>query len=188
MLLSQNAKGQISKQLSVLVTKKMKEAAQDCEQKVKIEIRNELDKQHKADIYNSFAPIHQSGKDVVKYNSTHTHQKKHPYHHTGTLLRHVHAEIDGDVVKIEVDDAEYDDGTSVRDVYEWLDKGTKSSEYDYYILGGKGSHTPLVPYVSTPRHGFKQATLRHMDGYIQNTVIPKIENGEYLRKTRKGAK
>lgn len=188
MLLSQNSKGHISKQLSILISKKMKEAAQDCEEKVKIEIRNELDKQHKADIYNSFAPIHQSGKDVDKYNRTHTHQKKHPYHHSGLLLRSVHAEIDEDVVKIVIDDNEYDDGTSVRDVYEWLDKGTKDSEHDYYILGGKGSHTPLVPYVKTPRHGFKQDTLRHMDGFIQNTIIPNIDKGKYLRKTRKGAK
>lgn len=60
MLLSQNSKGQISKQLSILISKKLKEAAQDCEQKVKIEIRNELDKQHKADIYNSYTPIQQS--------------------------------------------------------------------------------------------------------------------------------
>lgn len=87
-----------------------------------------------------------------------------------------------------MDDVTYDDGTSVRDVYEWLDKGTGKSEHEYYILGGKGSHTPLVPYIETPKHGFKEKTLRHMDGYIQNTVIPKIENGDYLRKTRKGAK
>lgn len=88
-----------------------------------------------------------------------------------------------------MDDVTYDDGTSVRDVYEWLDKGTKNSvKYDHYILGGKGSHTPLVPYVKTPKHGFKQKTLQHMDGFIQNTIIPNIEKGEYLRKTRKGAK
>lgn len=92
------------------------------------------------------------------------------------------------MVKIVIDDNYYDKETSVRDVYEWLDKGTGKSEHEYYILGGKGSHTPLVPYVKTPRHGFKQKTLQYMDGYIQNTVIPKIENGDYLRKTRKGAK
>lgn len=100
----------------------------------------------------------------------------------------MHAEIDGDVVKIEVDDVTYEDGTSVRDVYEWLDKGTGKSEHEYYILGGKGSHTPLVPYIETPRHGFKQKTLQHMDGFIQNTIIPNIDKGKYSRKTRKGAK
>ena len=128
------------------------------------------------------------GKDVAKYNEKHTHQKKQPYHHSGLLLRSVHAEIEGDVVKIVIDDNYYDKETSVRDVYEWLDKGTGKSEHEYYILGGKGSHTPLVPYVETPRHGFKQKTLQHMDGFIQNTIIPNIKKGEYVRKTRKGAK
>ena len=66
MLLSQNSKGQISKQLSILISKEMKKAAQDCEQKVKIEIRDELDKQHKADIYNSYTPTHQSRKRCCK--------------------------------------------------------------------------------------------------------------------------
>lgn len=175
MLLSRNNKGQTSKQLSILFTKEMKEIAKDCERRVKIEIREELDRQHKADIYNSLRPTHTTGIAVQKYNQTHKHQKKHPYHHTGTLVSNVHAEIVGDVVRIEVDDVTYPDGTSVRDVYKWLDKGTKqTSDYDYYILGGKGSHTPYVEYVDTPKHNFVAATRKHMDGYISNTIIPNI--------------
>ena len=187
-MISQNEKGQISKQLSILVTKTLKEIAKDCEGKVKNVLREELEKQHKHDIYSTYAPIQQSGKNVAEYNKKHKHQKKQPYHHSGKLIASVHAVVDGDTVKIVLDDEEYDDGTSVKDVYEWLDKGTGKSEYDVYILGGKGSHTPYVSYVPTPKHGFKKMTLDYMDSFIKNELIPNIEKGKYLRKTRKGAK
>lgn len=180
-MISQNNKGQISKQLSILVTKKMKAAAKTCEYEVKKDIREELERQHLHDVYSSFQPNHTSGKKVKDYNENHKHQKARPYHHTGKLLESIYAVIDGDAVRIEQKDLYYDDGTSVKDVYEWLDKGTSESEYDVYILGGKGSGTPYVGYVPQPRHGFKQTTLRHMESYIQNTVIPKIENKKYLR-------
>ena len=187
-MISQNEKGQISKQLSILVTKKLKEIAKDCEGKVKNVLREELENQHKHDIYSTYAPIQQSGKNVAEYNKKHKHQKKQPYHHSGKLIKSVHAVIDGDTVKIVLDNEEYDDGTSVKDVYEWLDKGTKKSEYNVYILGGKGSHTPYVTYIPTPRHGFKKMTLDYMDSFIKNELIPNIKKGKYLRKTRKGAK
>ena len=187
-MISQNEKGQISKQLSILVTKKLKEIAKDCEGKVKNVLREELENQHKHDIYSTYAPIQQSGKNVAEYNKKHKHQKKQPYHHRGKLITSIHAVVDGDTVKIGIDNKEYDDGSSVKDVYEWLDKGTGKSEYDVYILGGKGSHTPYVSYVPTPRHGFKKMTLDYMDSFIKNELIPNIEKGKYLRKTRKGAK
>ena len=70
-MISQNEKGQISKQLSILVTKKLKEIAKDCEGKVKNVLREELEKQHKHDIYSTYAPIQQSGKNVAEYNKKH---------------------------------------------------------------------------------------------------------------------
>ena len=106
----------------------------------------------------------------------------------GTLIKSVRGVIEGNTVKIELEDNHYEDGTSVKDVYEWLDKGTKKSKHNYYILGGKNSGTPYVKYVPTPRHGFKKMTLDHMDAFIKNELIPNIEKGKYLRKTRKGAK
>ena len=104
------------------------------------------------------------------------------------MIKSVRGVIEGNTVKIELEDNHYEDGTSVKDVYEWLDKGTKKSEHEYYILGGKNSETPYVKYVPTPRHGFKKMTLNHMDAFIKNELIPNIEKGKYLRKTRKGAK
>lgn len=187
-MISQNEKGQTSKQLSILINRRLREIAQDCENKVKIVLKDELEKQHKHDIYSTYTPIQQSGMEVAKYNAEHKHQKKQPYHHSGKLITSVHAIVDGDTVKIVLDNEEYDDGTSVKDVYEWLDKGTKKSEYDVYILGGKGTHTPYVTYIPTPKHGFKKMTLDYMDSFIKNELIPNIEKGKYLRKTRKGAK
>lgn len=184
---SRNEKGQISKQLSILMTKELRNIAKDCENKVKIVLRDELEKQHRFDIYSTYGPIQESGKSVAEYNEKHKHKKKQPYHHTGLLIKSVRGTIEGNVVKIDIEDAHYEDGTSVRDVYEWLDKGTKSSEYENYILNGKGSHTPYVKYVKTPRHGFKKMTLDYMDSYIKNTLIPDIKNKKYIRKTRKGA-
>lgn len=181
MLYSINKKGQFEKQLTILITKEMKEVAGEISRGAKIALRNELEEQHKHDVYSTYAPIQQSGKDTAKYNDEHKHQKKQPYHHSGLLIRSIHGVIDGDEVKIELDDAKYEDGTSVRDVYEYLDKGTKGSEHDMYILGGKKSHTPYVGYVRTPPHRFKRMTLDHMENYIHNTLIPDIQNGKYNR-------
>lgn len=187
-----NIKGQISSQLSILLTKKLKaelaEKADYCDRQVKNNLRKTLEEYHKSDIYSTYKPNHDSGKTVEEYNKSHKHQKKQPYHHTKTLISSVHGVVDGDTVKIEIDDRTYDDGTSAKDVYEWLDKGTKKSEYDVYILGGKGSHTPYVEYVPQPRHGYKKKTLDRMDSYIKNTLIPDVEKGKYTRKSRKGAK
>lgn len=81
-MLSQNERGQISKQLSILITKQLQAIAKECEQKVKIVLRDELENQHKHDIYSTYAPIQQSGKDITKYNQTHKHQKAQAYHHS----------------------------------------------------------------------------------------------------------
>lgn len=177
-----------TKALKKQLSDDIRAAAIDNERKIKSDLRKELEEQHIHDVYSTYTPIQQSGMKVKKYNETHSHQVSRPYHDSGLLLRSIKGVIDGDIVKIEVEDNKYKDGTSAKDVYEWLDKGTKNSEYDVYILGGKGSHTPYVEYIPTPKHGFKQITKQNMDNFIQNTLIPNIKNGKYLRKTRKGAK
>ena len=181
MLYSINKKGQFEKQLTILLTKKMKEEVDKISYGAKIALRNELEEQHKHDVYSTYAPIQESGKATAKYNAEHKHQKKQPYHHSGLLIRSIHGVIDEDEVRIELDDATYEDGTSVRDVYEYLSHGTGSGKYNQYILGGYKSHTPFVPYTHTPKHDFKRMTLDYMEGYIKNTLIPDIKNGKYSR-------
>ena len=186
---SLNKKGQYSKQLSILITKELKAIAESCEREVKIAIRNELENQHKHDVYESFQPTQISGKKVKDYNEKNKHQKARPYHHTGTLIRSIHGVIDGDVVKIEIDENEkYKDGTTARQVYDWLSEGTSESEYDVYILGGKGSNTPYVGYEPQPKHDFKRKTLAHMDNFIKTDIIPGLDSGKYDYRVRKGTK
>ena len=187
-MIRQNSKGQTTKQLSILITKHLQEIAADCEEKVKDVIREKLEDQHKHDVYSTYNPIQISGKKVEENNRKKKHKMKQPYHHSGTLIRSIRGVIDENTVVIKLDDEQYPDGTSVDDVYEWLDKGTSESEYDVYILGGKNSHTPYVGYEPQPRHGYRKLTMDNMQNFMKNELIPNIENGKYLRKTRKGAK
>ena len=176
-----------AKTVKILIDKNLHEIAKDCERKVKIVLRDELEEQHRWDVQSTYAPIQLSGKKAQEYNESHSHQVARPYHHSGLLLRNIHGVIDGNVIKIEVADEKYEDGASTKDVYEWLSHGT-NSESDFYILGGEKSHTPYVGYEPTPKHNFKQLTKQNMNNYIQNTLIPDIKNGKYLRKERKGQK
>lgn len=91
---SQNAKGNFTSQLSILINKELQAIAKECEEKVKIVVRDELENQHRHDIYESYAPIQASGIAVAEYNRTHKHQKKQPYHHSGTLINSVKGVID----------------------------------------------------------------------------------------------
>lgn len=184
---NQNAKTS-SINITKYIEKRLKSEAKYCEDKVKLVLRDKLEAQHKHDIYASYAPIQISGKQVKNYNKDPyiTHRKKLPYHHTGLLIRSVRGVINGKIVSIELDPLVYEDGTSVNDVYEWLDKGTKETDYYVYILGGKGSHTPYVGKERTPKHGFRKATMDNIQNYIKNELIPDIRKGRY--KLRKGAR
>ena len=186
--MANNSQLKIRMNISKYVFDQLKEEAEYCEDKVKLALRNELEAQHKQDIYSTYKPIQISGKKVSDYNEKHEHKRKLPYHHSGTLIRSVRGVINGKMVGIELDPLVYEDGTSVDKVYEWLDKGTKETDNDVYILGGEGSHTPYVSKERTPKHGFRKLTLDNIQRYTKNILIPDIEKGKYIRKTRKGAK
>ncbi len=174
--------------ISKYVFDQLNEEAEYCESKVKTKLREELEQRHKTKIYASYGPIQVSGKKVDDYNKKHEHKKKVPYHHTGALIRSVRGVIRGNFVGIELDPYVYENGQTVEDVYEYLDKGTKETDYDVYILGGEGSHNPYVSKERTPKHNFRKATMDNIQNYIQSKLIPEINNKKYIRKTRKGAK
>lgn len=161
-----NASLRISRNLNKKIEKQLEQKADELSSKVKITIRDELQKTLREEIYDSFAPVQISGKKVDTYNKNHKHQKARPYHHTGLLISHTFAKIDGNKIKIVVE-GDYPDGTSIAKVYNWLRNGTSESEYDVYILGGKGSHTPYVGYEPTPPHRFEQKTLTRMDVFLK---------------------
>lgn len=164
-----NGSLRISRNLNKKIEKYMDQKAEEISAKARREIRDELQKTLREEIYASFAPVQISGKKTEAYNKNHKHQRARPYHHTGLLISHTFAKIDGEKIKIVVE-GEYPDGTPILKVYNWLKNGTSESENDVYILGGKGSHTPYVGYEPTPPHKFEQRTLDRMDVYLKQLV------------------
>lgn len=193
MLLRQNNKGQITKELSVLITKKLRKAAKEVEYNIKPMIRKELEEAHIHNVYSTFGPITESGQQTQKYNETHKHQKRQSYHHTGILLRNIHGVIDNNVVKIEIGEERYpddkDDGydRTAKQVYEWLKNGTpKSAKSERYRFKNNDGELPLSLYHSTPKHNFEKLTLIYMDKYLKD-LANDIQNHpeKYIRKSLK---
>lgn len=171
-LRSQNAKGQFTKGVSILISKKLQAeldaVAEECVVRIKPIIRDELERTYKDEVHASYRPATKTGKDVQKYNETHKHQKAAPYHHTGHFLESINAVIEGSVVKIKLKEIAYDDDTTTLDVYDYLSKGTtKRPKHDkYYIKGSDG--IGLADYISTPKHQFDAHTLNHMKGFLDS--------------------
>lgn len=196
MLLRQNNKGHITKELSILVTKKLQQVANEVEYNIKPLIRDKLEEEHIHNVYSSFGPITESGKEVKKYNEEHKHQKKQPYHHTGILLRNIKGVINGNVVKIEIGEEHYPDSDkpgkyqgkrTARQVYEWLKYGTPAeATNEYYRFKNDNGELPLSAYVATPKHDFEKRTLQHMEKYLQD-LESDIKNHpeKYIRKSLK---
>ena len=175
MLLRQNNKGQITKELSVLITKKLQQTAKSVEYDIKPMIREELEKEHINNVYSTFGPITESGRQIQKYNKEHKHQKKQSYHHTGTLLRNIRGVIDGNVVKIIIKNEAYPDdkpdeyNRTAPQVYDWLKYGTPSTaKNERYRFKNDNGELPLSTYVATPRHRFEEMTLVHMEKYLKD--------------------
>lgn len=174
-----NASLRITRELTKKVEKHLEMKAEELSSELKRTIRDELEQTLHEEMYDSFGPVQISGKKAKTYNETHKHQVARPYHHTGILISHTHAKIDGDKIKIVVD-GQYPDGTPVEKVYKWLKNGTKKeSEYDVYILGGKGSHTPYVGWEPTPPHKFEQKTLARMENYLATIADDVINHPEH---------
>lgn len=110
------------------------------------------------------------GANVANYNETHKHKKPMPYHHTGLFAGSVKAVIDGNAVKVVIEDKAYDDGATTEQVYDWLTKGTtlnpKKNSYPYVRKQGSNYSTGWATYNSTPKHPFEQHTLNEMAGFL----------------------
>ena len=166
-LYSRNAKGQFAKGVSVLITKELKAAADDCDIRVKTLVRDTLEDKYKTNLLASYAPNSDRGKEIAEYNKTHKkRQLAAHYHHTGTFYRSIYATIEGNVVLIKQRPLKYDDGTPVEKVHEWLTKGTtKKPKHDHYYFNKDGK-TLLAEYHSTPKHPFELHTLEDMKGFM----------------------
>ena len=185
--MARNKKGQITstKPIEIAIQKRLIDIAKDEGIRIKALVRDELEKELRLDIYDSYTPLTKRGKMVQEYNETHKHQKPHPYHHTGRLAQSVYAIIDGDNVKAMIKNKQYDNGTSTAEVYDYLKFGTtnnpKSNIYSY------DNGTKFSTYISQPPHNFEARTREHMKDFLNKLAIDINENGtkninpKYLR-------
>ena len=180
-LLRQNIKGQITKDFSILVTKKLQAVADEVNIRVKPLIRDELEYKYKTNVVATYAPISKTGIAVKEYNETHKHQKSASYHHTGTFLENIKAIIDGNTVKVIIKEDTYDDGATTTQVYEWLRYGTTTNpvndSYPYVKKQGGNYSTGWATYNPTPKHPFEEMTLEQMKGFLDTLA------GEFKNKT-----
>ena len=189
----QNAKGQFTKEMSILITKKLQAIADDAEVRVKAIVRDKLEEEYKYQLRATYAPISKTGKAVAEYNDEHTHKKPQSYHHTGLLADSVKALIDGPTVKVEIEDRMYDDGASTTQVYEWLKHGTTKTpandSYPYVKKQGDNYSTGWASYNPTPKHPFEQHTLNAMEGFLDNLMVELADENlqaKYYKKYLKG--
>ena len=125
--MARNRKGQYASEniINLKISKALQNIANDVAIRVKPIIRDELEKTLRYEIYASRTPATKKGLTTKEYNESHSHQKVKPYHHTGLLASSVYATIDGDTIKANIKDQQYDNGSSTTDVYDYL----KSSPY-----------------------------------------------------------
>lgn len=185
--MARNKKGQITstKPTEIVIKKTLLNIARDEGIRIKAMVRDELERELRLDIYDSYMPATKSGIKTKNYNETHKHQKPRPYHHTGLLASKVYATIEGDVIKAMVRNEQYDNGTSTQQVYDYLKFGTsdtpKKSVYGYD--NGK----KFARYVAQKPHNFEARTREYMNQYLDNLATDIEKNGrkninpKYLR-------
>lgn len=164
--MARNKKGQITSEhiISVKLLKSLQEIADDVAIRVKPIVRDKLESELRYQLYQSYTPATQKGKEIREYNESNTHQKKNLYHHTGLLASSVYGTIDGDIVKANIKDQKYDNGASTTEVYDYLKFGTtdkpKNYIYDY------ANNSKYAMYVSQEPHNFEARTREEMKRFL----------------------
>ena len=189
--MARNKKGQITgdKSIETAIKKSLLAVAKDEGIRLKAMVRDELERELRLNIYDSYMPATKKGKETREYNETHKHQKPSPYHHTGLLAKSVYATIEGDTIKAMVKDEQYKNGTSTTKLYNYLKFGTtdtpKKSVYGYN--NGK----KFARYVAQEPHNFEARTREYMRNYLNEIEIDINANGakrinpKYLKKLKK---
>ena len=169
--MARNKKGQFVSEhiISIKLTKALQEAADKAAIRVKPLIRDELEQTLRSEIYDSYTPATKSGIETQEYNKTHKHQKARPYHHTGLLASRIYAPIEGDIVKANVRDTQYNDGASTTEVYNYLKFGTKDNSLDDKVYSYDNGNKFSI-YISQEPHNFEARTKEHMNQFLNNLV------------------
>ena len=178
-----NTRGQFvgANKISLKITKRLQEVANEAAIRVKPIIRDELEQTLRAEIYASYTPATEKGREIEEYNQTHKHQKLRLYHHTGKLASSVRAYIDKDTIKIRFKNKKYDNGKTVEEVYDFLRFGTKkeSSKKGFSYNNGEEFST----YIHQEPHNFETRTREHMRIFLKELEIDLQQHPEkYSRK------
>lgn len=151
--------------ISIRITKRLQEIADEVAIRVKPIVRDELEQTLRSEIYASYTPATKSGQETEAYNETHKHQKSMPYHHTGLLARNVSAVIESNIIKAKIKDAKYPNGKSTTEVYDFLKFGTskESSKKGFFYNEGQDFST----YIYQEPHNFEARTREYMRNFLK---------------------
>ena len=173
--------------LEIKLTKHLQKVADEAAVRIRPVVRDELEQTLRAEIYASYTPATEKGKVVKDYNESHKHQKTRLYHHTGILASSIHGTIDRDIIKAgPMDGVTYPDGTSVKDVYNYLKFGTTDTPNNDTYSYGDGQFSK---YIAQEPHNFEARTRAHMKQFMKDLSIElqteagkKRYIGRYLKK------
>ena len=195
------------KQATVLITKQLKQIAEEVEKDATKIIEDKLLETYKENVLASYSPRSEAGQEVQAYNESRKQleqkdrelgiksrrgRKKLTYKHTNIFINSIYTEVKNKMVMIKIRDEQYPDGASTTQVYEWLTKGTEGSDkpYPYVKVTGKDTTDPnnystgWARNYPTPRHLFEEHTREQMKGFLEN-FQGNIKNDYNKRKYKK---
>ena len=163
--------GQFQKYATVALTKHMQEVAEETGVNVRKVVADKLDETYKANVEASYSPRSPS--------------RKSSYEHTDTFLENIYVDIDGDKVKVMINEnAKYNQMSerTVGQVYKFLTEGTVGGGYyPYWSDEDDSLQSEPVKYAynyPTPAHLFEEHTKLQMEGFLQS-LEGDIRNGKY---------
>lgn len=167
--------GRFRKYAGMYIKRQLASRAREIDENIRPDIRDELERTFRNNLYDSYSPITERGKSVKDYNKNHTHQLASPYHHTGKLASSVYGAIEGNVVQIKVKEKTYDNGKTTGQVMKWVLEGnTETPKYDRYYFTDKNGYKRLAEYVHMPPHKVAERTMDYMINVYMKQLVERL--------------
>ena len=181
--------GRFQKQATINITNKLEQAAKEIEVDIIKVTEDKLLETYKNNVLLSYSPRSRKGREVAEYNkkakeaeqadkeagiNARHRRKKLTYRHTNTFINAIQTEVEGNKIKIVLDDDTYPNGKSVAEVYKYLTEGTMGGE-TYTFVNEKGE-TKWVYNYPTPAHLFEEHTKIQMRGFLENLDLNEYTN------------
>ena len=173
--------GRFQKQATINVTKKLAQVAENVEVDIIKVVEDKLLETYKNNVLLSYGPRSSKGREVAEYNkkakeaeeadkqtgiNARHRRKKLTYRHTNTFINAIQTEVEGNKIKIVLNDNTYPNGKSVAEVYKYLTEGTMGGG-TYTFMNEKGETKWAYNY-PTPAHLFEEHTKIQMQGFLEN--------------------